>query len=962
MYFGPLSNQIMLTFRLASCTMKQLLLFFIWPVLVLGTLPAQTGSLSGVVKDAKSGASLASATVFIIGTYKGTYSNEDGSFSIKGIKPGDYSIRFSYVGYTEKVFNGVSIKAGETKRLEVEMIEVGTTTEEVIIEGKRGIIDLESGRSEAEVMADDIAQMSVKNVQEVVALQVGVSENPDGIQIRGGRVYETEYLVDGVSAQDPLAGTGFGLDVNAGAVQQVKIITGGGGAEYGGGTSGVIATTIKGGSKAYELTGAWRRDNLGFKVNEGMSWNTDEARLSLSGPVPFTKKKLTFFLSGNMYLSDNYFRSTARQLHSSLFKNDSLWAPRQDNRWGNTLKLTWQLSPSFKLALTNQHSLNINQSTRSLQIVGNDAIVRPGFQYIYSLNLDHANTYTHHSNLSALNLRGILGKKWSINATLGRLFTNLRADANGRPFRNATLDRIYDPESIITGEIDVFNPNDDAVYVFPGPGLYNNGGIATLWHDHYAQEYTAKAIFSYKSKNKVHYLGMGWEHKEQNYQWIDVQRPWVGAPIQINDSLTTPSTSLGRSSDYWKVSPATGGFFFQDEIRYKGIIAKLGMRLNYWAPGTFADEAVQNPEAPVLDAVREAYQKQSLALLGRRWKGRLLPKVNVSFPVTENNVLYFNYGHSMRLPHPRFVYAGLDPVYQDRSFLSNLGNPSLNPEVTVAYEIGLKSQLTKDWALTLAAFYNDKFDYIVSRRIEVKDATGRFVEKTFYINQDYARIRGLETSLTRRIGNSLMATLSGAYQIATGKSNTAAESALQIRQRGFVNSTKEQFLAWDRPFDFKFNLAFTPDSTVFLGKFPLRGFRAAITSSYKSGLRYTPYQLVRENEISGRPEYEVIEDQPFARLGAPWFWLNARVSRDFFLNRRKGKYFSLSVEVENITNYKSTAIVNPVTGKAYEYGDPTPLSWRDPLYPDPQDGGLPPYNPARYLQPRHIWFGLELTL
>ena len=85
----------------------------------------------------------------------------------------------------------------------------------------------------------------------------------------------------------------------------------------------------------------------------------------------------------------------------------------------------------------------------------------------------------------------------------------------------------------------------------------------------------------------------------------------------------------------------------------------------------------------------------------------------------------------------------LDPVYQDRSFLSNLGNPNINPEVTVSYEVGLKSQLTKDWALTMTAFYNDKFDYIVSRRVEVQDATGRFVEKTFFINQDYARIRGI---------------------------------------------------------------------------------------------------------------------------------------------------------------------------------------------------------------------------
>ena len=149
---------------------------------------------------------------------------------------------------------------------------------------------------------------------------------------------------------------------------------------------------------------------------------------------------------------------------------------------------------------------------------------------------------------------------------------------------------------------------------------------------------------------------------------------------QINDSLSTPSTRLGRSSDFWQVRPSNGGFFFADEINYKGIIANLGLRLNYWAPGRFVDDAVANPEAPVLDAVRAAYLDQSFALLGRRWKARLLPRIRVSFPVTENNVLYFNYSHAMRMPHPRFVYAGLDPVYQDRSFLANLGTPISIPK------------------------------------------------------------------------------------------------------------------------------------------------------------------------------------------------------------------------------------------------------------------------------------------
>jgi outer membrane receptor protein involved in Fe transport len=938
--------------------------FFTFSLLLLlpfSALFAQNGVLKGRVTNQETGEPLPGATVFIVGTYKGAYSDDEGRFQITGIKAGDYSIRFSYIGFNERVYNGVSIPDGGSRTLDVAMTEVGTTLGEVEIIGKKNLIDLESGQSATEVGAKELKEMRVTNVKDVVAMQVGVSENPDGIQIRGGRVYETEYLIDGINAQDPLAGTGFGVDVNTSALQAVKVVTGGSTAEYGGGTAGVIAANIKEGSEQLEFSANYRRDNLGFNTNQGPSWNTDEANVSISGPIPFTGGKLTFFLNGSMFLSDNYFGPTAQQLHSSLLpSNDSLWAPRQDNRWAKTLKLAWDIKPGMRLTLTNQHSLNINQSTRSLQIIGNDEVVRPGFQFPFSLNLDNANTYTHRSNLSVLNLKGVLGERWSYSASVGRLFTNLRADANGRPFRTETVDQIFDPASIVTNPIDIFNPNDPAVYVFPGPGLVNNGGIATLWHDHYVEEYTLKSKFTFKSKSKVHYLGMGFEHKEQTFQWIDVTRPWVGAPIQINDSVTTPSTSVGESSDVWRASPTQGGIFVQDEIRYKGIIATLGLRLNYWAPSKFVDNAVEDPNAPVLDAIREDYREQTFGLMGKRWKARLLPRINVSFPVTDNNVLYFNYGHSMRLAHPRFIYAGLDPVFQDRSFLASLGNPNINPEVTVGYEVGLKSQITKDLALTATAFYNDKFDYIVRRSIIVKDQTGRFVNKIFSINQDYARIRGLEVAFTRRIGNSFTGTISGAYQIATGKSNSAAESELQILNQGFVSTTKEQFLAWDRPFDLKLLLIFTPDSTVYLGGIPLEGFRVTLSSTLKSGLRYTPHTREGINEFSGRPEFLPILDQPFAEVSAPWFWTNLSIRRDFFFGRDRDKIFTLSFEVDNLTNYLSAALVNPVTGRAYQPGDDVPVGWRDARFPDPQDRGTPPDNPARFTEPRHIWFGASM--
>lgn len=70
-----------------------------------------------------------------------------------------------------------------------------------------------------------------------------------------------------------------------------------------------------------------------------------------------------------------------------------------------------------------------------------------------------------------------------------------------------------------------------------------------------------------------------------------------------------------------------------------------------------------------------------------------------------------------------------------------------------------------------------------------------------------------------------------------------------------------------------------------------------------------------------------------------------------------------SLKIMNLFNNKNSSIINPVTGRAYEFGDPTPNSFNDPLYPDLQAPISPyPFNPARFSAPRQIMFGISLKL
>lgn len=929
-------------------------------LLAIASKGQDTGSLNGKITDASSGEELIGASITVVGTYSGGVSDYKGDYSISNIKPGDYQVKFQYIGYETKIFNGIKITKGKPLTLNVKLAVQSKAIGEVTIVGRKSQIDLEMAASEISIRKEDIASLNVRDVQEVIEMQAGVLKTQDGLQIRGARVYETEYIVDGISAQDPLAGTGFGVDVSSSSIEGIELITGGAGAEYGGGSSGVINTRIREGGDRFEISGNWQRDYLGNN-DIPTSFNTDRFELSIGSPVPFTKNKLTFFTNISAYFTDEYFGSTANQLNSSLFPSDpDFWAPRQTNSYTNTVKFAYELQPGTKLTLTNQHSLNINQNTRTLQIVGFDAILTPGFQYSRSLNLDNATTYTHHSNLTAINLNHLINKRWGLSVSLGRLFTNLRADANGRPFRTETVDQILDEDNIITNPIDIFDvfAPFGINFVLPGNGLYNNGGITSVWHDHYAEEYTFKSKATY-IPSKVHRLSFGLQLAFKEYQWVDVTRPWVGAPIQINDTLSTPSISIGASNDIWRVNPVDGGIYFEDKITYKGIIASLGLRMNFWAPGSFADDAVNDPNAPVIDQVREDYKRKTIEFMGLRWKARLLPKINVSFPVTENNVLYFNYGHSMRLPHPRFLYAGLDPVYQDRSFLSNLGNPDLDPEVNVSYEVGLKSRITNDLALTLTAYNNNRFDYIVSRSAIVNDQTGRPVTKTFYINQDYAKIYGIELGSQYRIDRFFQVFGNVAYQVARGKSNSARESALQIEQNGEVSLTTEQFLAFDRPWNINTGIVFTPDSTLPLAGMNLSGLSLFLSYQFTSGFRYTPQVQTGVNDL-GRPEYEIQNDRYLEEIAEPWHNFDFKATYNLPLGLKGGKGVSISVEIRNLLDHRNSQIINPITGRAYEYGDDVPNGWRDPRpeFNGPLETGFDPRNPARYLPPRQVLYGL----
>ncbi|MEZ4700784.1 MAG: TonB-dependent receptor [Rhodothermales bacterium] len=944
------------------------------------------GSIRGTVIDAGSKEPLVGVNVIVVGTTLGAASDLDGGYVIPNLRPGEYSVRFSIIGFETKQFTGIRVADGQATELSTELSEaILSTDEEIVIIGEKPLLDVEQSSSTATVSQEQLQAAPLRDVQAVVATQAGVTRDPTGLYIRGGRADETGFIVDGVSAKDPLAGTGFGLDIGSNAFSQVEVTTGGIGAEFGDVTSGVVSVETQEGGDRFAGFFSHKRDNLG-DLNETWDANFKEELYEFNLGGPLVRGKLRFFTTGQVQISDGFTRETATPeiLRSSTVDSD-FFTPRTGNRWNGLLKLTYEVAPGKKIQGAYSRSLTINQNTRMLQVTGNEAVIQPGFQYAFIAQPDNANTYTHDNIIAYLKWSHVLNTQSFYDVQVSRLFTTLRADANGRPWRPTNVDTELDPESIVTYPATLFvdadgNPIDpDALFVLPGPGLFNNGGIATRFHDHFAEEWTVRGTYTRLSANKNNRLNGGLEWKVNDYQWIDIVRPWVGAPIGDSDA-GSQTNRLGESSDIWRVKPQRGAFFLTQQIRYRGLIANLGARLEYWAPGKYVDDLIDDPLAPILAGVREDYKDETVKMLGLRYKVRLLPKVRVSFPIQENRVLFFNYGHSTKIPHPTFVYTGLDPFFQDRSFFADLGNPNLNPEVDISYELGLRNQFSSNDVFNITAFWRDKFDFITIENVIVPDATGRDVTRAFRVNGDFARIRGLEASYLKRFGDWFTGQLSGSFSRATGLSSTNNDALAQFLARGDIENTFETPLAWDRPLDMKASVTFSYDEPEPLMGIPgINRFKVYLASTFRSGQRYTPVEFKGRqiNPFTGaqdwRPIYEESQDpaERYSKIGSPWWWFDLNIQRAVPLGKSD---LMMTLEVTNLFNQLNSIIVNPVTGKGYEPLDTrntnfaalredrsldVPVGVRDPRFEDPFTSGLPPFNPARFLAQRHIMFGLS---
>jgi iron complex outermembrane receptor protein len=94
-----------------------------------------TGTLTGRVVDAETGEALPGANVQVIGTQRGSATNDDGRFSLR-VPTGQLTVQVSFVGY-QSLQREVDIRAAETTTVTIQL-QPGTPLDNVVVVGTRG--------------------------------------------------------------------------------------------------------------------------------------------------------------------------------------------------------------------------------------------------------------------------------------------------------------------------------------------------------------------------------------------------------------------------------------------------------------------------------------------------------------------------------------------------------------------------------------------------------------------------------------------------------------------------------------------------------------------------------------------------------------------------------------------------------------------------------------------------------
>ena len=276
-------------------------------------------------------------------------------------------------------------------------------------------------------------------------------------------------------------------------------------------------------------------------------------------------------------------------------------------------------------------------------------------------------------------------------------------------------------------------------------------------------------------------------------------------PGRVRVSQETGLPQQGLNVNIYQNFNTEGAVYVQDKWEYEGMVLNAGLRYEFFTVGNNSEIIVASAE---IDPTVESY------------KDNLSPRLGVAFPITDRDKFFFHYGRFTQWPSRQYLFRTQDPV----GSVGTLGNPNLEPELTVSYQAGISHQFTDDIAANFVVFNKDIYGLISSTQFT--DSSG--VQAFRFVNRTYASSRGVELSLEKRLTRRLGFEVYYTYSFADG---VASDADFGRSAAGLTHlPTEELPLDWDQRHTFNVTMRLADRNK----------WGATAIYQYGSGLPWTP--------------------------------------------------------------------------------------------------------------------------
>ncbi|MBI1932286.1 MAG: TonB-dependent receptor [Ignavibacteriales bacterium] len=773
--------------------MKQIITFLLLVFTFTSTVfSSTTGKIRGTVIDAVTGEPLIGVNISLKGTNLGAATNINGVFIILRVPPGVYDVEASMIGYKSSIFTKVNVEVDRTINLDFKLQQDVIQSEEVVITAKKELVKLDVSASETNIQANEIKELPfASRVEDIIGMQAGVQGNlvEGDLQIRAGDASEVNVLVDGYSTVDnKMAKVSF--PINKGSIQEIKVLRGGYNAEYGEARSGVINIVTKSPSDELHLALDYQFEPAGLRhdgpnyYNPSVYWpyrlydgpNSDSASylVRYEGITPDTVKWEGWKAYSDRLLNDNnpdndLTPTEARELwkwrHRPV-KYGNLPGHNLDLTFsGGTDALPWHLNAlagikyinrpftypqaqdsylenGFSLKLVNRLGdnthLTISGITSNVNTVSRDdansswsneiKISYDGgnFDPFYFFNKPQVN-YT--TTLVGLNLIQVFSP--TLYTEVDANYFSAKWDTERYPNSTAEDGKYfhgrlyYDPQS---GFIPLdLGANDDIT----GNRMY---GRANTVDNSNSDRFTIKMAMV-NQFHPAHELKTGLEFKLNHL---------IEDRVHMHNDDPAQLFVWG-----YDVSPIELSAYVQDKIEFYGMVANVGLRFDYYSTnGELPDVTRTLDYATNLD-VLNAFLDGTFPKNSPSDKFYVSPRIGISFPITTNSKVYFNYGHFVQMPRTEAMYS-TTAHYNFR--LQWLGNSNLGYQKSYNFELGY-DQNVYDWLqLHIGAFYKDYSD-VESGIVFAHSDQSIVLESS--VQREYREVRGLDIEIRKSTGRFL---------------------------------------------------------------------------------------------------------------------------------------------------------------------------------------------------------------